>query len=450
MKNSIVPLEITGMTTEGHGVGKYEGLAVFVPLSAIGDKLLVRIVKMTKNFAYGKIESIEVPSKDRISVDCEYFNQCGGCSYRHISYEAELAIKEQAVKDAVSRIGGFTDVKVNPIVSAESRRSYRNKAILPIGALSDNSLSMGFYALNSHRIVDCQMCRLQPEEFNVAMNSFRQWHKKYGDSVYDENSHRGKIRRLFLRKAESGVMVGVVTNSSCVKNEDKLLEMLKNDIPNLESFIINTNTQKTNVALGNQTRLVYGSESLTDKLCGLEISFTPLSFYQVNRIQTEKLYEKASEYANLTGDEILLDLYCGVGTIGLSMADKVKKIIGVEVVEPAIKMARLNAKQNNIANAEFICADAAQAAVEMEARGEKPDVIIVDPPRKGCDFTLLETIAKMQPSRLVYVSCNPATLARDMKLLSELGFKASEVTPVDMFPATSHVETVVLLSRKGS
>lgn len=450
-KNDIVPVSITGMTAEGSGVGRYEDFPIFIPLSAVGDSLRVRILKVNQKFAYGKIEEILTPSEDRIESDCPYFSACGGCCYRHVRYEAELAYKSQKVYDALTRIGGLRNVKLQPIIGTPGRGGYgyRNKALIPLGTGSGGRLEMGFYAVNSHRIVDCEYCRLQPEEFNTAMQVFRRWHGQFPVSIYNEASHSGLLRRLYLRKAESTgeIMVCVVAARDHFPHEEELLAAMRTALPGLTGFIINVNPDKTNVALSRQNRTLWGQDFIRDELCGLQFDISPLSFYQVNRQQAEVLYAKAAEYAALTGSETLLDLYCGTGTIGLSMARRAKKLIGVEVVEAAILNARENARQNHIQNAEFICADAAKAAETLRRRGEAPDVIIVDPPRKGCDPLLLLTIAEMSPDRIVYVSCDPATLARDLKRFVELGYALKEVTPLDMFPCTGHVETVVLMSR---
>lgn len=449
-KNACVELEITGMTAEGMGVGRYEGMAVFVPLTAPGDKILARVVKAAKNFVYGRLEQLLSPSPDRTEPDCPVFSQCGGCCYRHISYEAEKRIKWERVRDALTRIGGFPDLPLLPILGAEGRDGYRNKALLPLGTKKDGSLSMGFYAVNSHRIVDCESCLLQPEEMNAAMAAFRKWEKQYGDPVYDEISHTGRMRRLYLRKAEKTgeVMACVVVNGNGLHHEAELVSALREAVPGLKSIVINQNREKTNVALGPKCRMVWGADTIKDELCGLSFRLSPLSFYQVNRTQAERLYERAAAYAGLTGEEILLDLYCGAGTIGLSMAKKAKKVIGVEIVPEAVENARDNAKLNGIENAEFLCGDAAQAAAELKRRGERPGVIVLDPPRKGCSPELIETAAAFGPERIVYVSCDPATLARDLKRFAELGYPPVEAAPVDMFPGTAHVETVALLSHK--
>lgn len=449
-KNQIISLPFTGMTAQGAAVGKYQGMAVFVPLGAPGDEALVKIVKVSKNYAFGRLEELLSPSPDRVEPDCPYFAQCGGCCYRHIRYEAELQIKTERVRDALARIGGFPALPLKPILRADSRSGYRNKALLPLGRDKSGNLTMGFYALNSHRIIDCESCRLQPEEFNAAMKAFREWAAKYGDPIYDETAHSGRMRRLYLRRGEKSgeTMACVVVNGNGLHHEQELTAMLRGAVPGLSSVIINSNREKTNVALGKKCRTAWGNDTIRDTLCDLEFRLSPLSFYQVNRTQAERLYKKAAEYAALTGSETLLDLYCGAGTIGLSMAKNAKKLIGVEIVPEAIENAKENAAHNGIGNAEFLCGDAAQAAKELSRRGERPDVILLDPPRKGCDRSLIETVASFSPKRIVYVSCDPATLARDLNYFAELGYPPIEAAPVDMFPGTAHVETVVWMSKK--
>ena len=323
-KNDLIDIDITGMTAQGAGVGHWEGMAVFTPLTAPGDRARVRVVKVAKSYAFGRLEELLSPSPDRVEPDCPCFAQCGGCCYRHIRYEAELKIKEARVRDALERIGGFSGLPMRPILGAPSRDGYRNKALLPLGVKKDGSLSMGFYAVNSHRIVDCQRCLLQPEEFNRAMEAFRQWAAEYGDPVYDEGSHSGKMRRLYLRMGEQSgqVLACVVVNGNGLHHEQELVEQLKAAVPGLASVVINSNRERTNVALGKKCRTIYGTDTIEDRLCGLRFQLSPLSFYQVNRGQAERLYGLAGEYAQLTGEELLLDLYCGAGTIGLSLAGK--------------------------------------------------------------------------------------------------------------------------------
>ena len=449
-KNDLFEAEITAMTAEGSGICRNDGVAVFVPRTAVGDKCVVRVVKVLKNYAFGRLEQLLVPSADRCEPDCPVSAQCGGCVYRHISYESELQIKTQRVRDALERIGGFRGIAMEPILAAPHRNFYRNKCQLPIGLSKNGELQLGFYAVNSHRIVDTHTCLLQPEEFDKAAEAFRKWYALSGESVYDEAGHTGVLRHLYMRRGEKSgeMMVCIVANGGALHEEDLLVSMLREAVPSITGIILNINRDKTNVVLGKNCRTIWGKDTISDTLCGLEFEIAPHAFYQVNRTQAEALYGKAAEYAALTGNENLLDLYCGTGTIGLSMAHKAKKLIGAEIVAAAIENAKRNAARNHIENAEFICGDAAQAAKVLHERGEKPDVIVIDPPRKGCDAALITTIAAMRPDRVVYVSCDPATLARDLKLFDENGYKIRAVTPVDMFPCTAHVETVCLLSRE--
>ena len=449
-KNDIVQLEITGMTAEGRGVGRCGEIAVFVPYTAIGDTIEAKILKVAKTYAFGKMISLIKPSQDRIEIDCKYFTKCGGCTYRHMTYQAELEVKEQRVRDVLNRIGGFSDLPMKPIVGAKHPDHYRNKAQLPIGIDDNQSMIMGFYSNRSHRIIDCESCALQPKSFTQAMDVFRKWADTSGNDVYKEETGKGRMRHLYLREAGATgeVMACVVVNGNGLYHEDTLVKQLREHVPGLKSVIINSNREKTNVILGKKCRTVWGSDTIKDTLCGLTFHISPLSFYQVNRTQAEKLYAIAKEYAGLTGEEILLDLYCGTGTIGLSMAHQAKRLIGVEVIEAAVENARKNSQINGIENAEFICGDAASAAEVLEKQGLRPNVIVIHPPSKGCDQSLIKTISRMSPDRVVYVSCDPATLARDLKWFTEEGYMPQEVTPVDMFPRTAHVETVVLLTNE--
>lgn len=451
-KNDVVELEFTGMTAQGTALGRHEGMAVFVPLGAPGERARVKIVKVEKRFCYGRLEEVLAPSPFRVKADCPVFAQCGGCCYRHIQYEEELRIKQRLVVDALERIGGFKGLPVAPILGAESRNGYRNKALLPLGKGPGGELQMGFYAVNSHRIVDCAACNLHPPEFNTLMAAFRAWAQEWGDPVYNESTHTGKMRRLYLRRgANTGeLMACVVVNGHGLRHERQLVEALRESVPELTTVLVNVNQDKTNVALGRELRTLYGPGFIRDTLCGLTFEISPLSFYQVNPAQAQRLYEKAAEFAAPTGSETILDLYCGTGTIGLSMARKAREVIGVEVVPQAVENARENARRNDIDNARFLCADAARATESLAQEGVRPDTIILDPPRKGCSPELLHTIVGMAPERIVYVSCDPATLARDLQLLEKLGYEPVRVQPVDMFPGTGHVEAIVLLQREIS
>lgn len=448
-KNDILKLNILSLSSEGSGVAKTdEGITVFVPNSAVGDELNVRIVKVHKTYAFGRVEEILKASPDRIPPTCAVGSQCGGCVYSHISYEAELKAKEQRVKDAIERIAKL-DIHINPIVSTGQVSRYRNKAMIPAGIDKEGNVVMGFYSKHSHRIITNDDCALQPLCFIKAQEILKSFLESYKIPVYNEITHKGLFRHLYLRLAEKTdeLMITLVINGKTLPYSEVLIESFKSQLPELKTVVINTNTEDTNVVLGKKNKPVYGEGYITDILCGLKFKISPQSFYQVNRKGAELLYSKAAEYADLKGDEVLLDLYCGTGTIGLSMAHKAKKLIGVEIIPKAIEDAKENAKLNSIENARFICGDAAIAAETLKAEGLTPDVIIIDPPRKGCDKSLIKTISDFNPQRVVYVSCDPATLARDLAVFAELGFKAHEATPVDMFPRTSHVECVVKLSK---
>ncbi len=439
-KNDIVKIDIIDMTVDGSGVGKYEGMAVFVPLTAVGDTASVRILKVKKSYAYGKVEEILIPSNARIENDCPSFKSCGGCVYRHISYEKECEIKQNKVYSAIKRIGGI-DLEPKEIIPSNRISHYRNKEQLPVSV----SGKFGFFAKHSHRVIECESCKLQPEIFDKISGSVSEFLTLYNIKPYNEENHTGLFRHLYIRIAEKTgeILVCAVINGNTLPFADEFIKVLKGVCgENLKSVQINKNKEKTNVILGKECEVLYGENYITDILCGVKVRISPLSFYQVNRDMAECLYEKAAEYAECENKNVL-DLYCGAGTIGLSMAKRAKSIVGVEIIPEAVEDAKFNAKNNGIENARFICADAAKAAEILKAEGYKPDVVIVDPPRKGCDEALLETIANgFSPERVVYVSCDSATLARDAKFLEEKGYKLIEYTPVDLFPRTAHCETI--------
>ncbi len=451
-KNDVIRLEIVDMTADGSGVAKCDGQVVFVPDTAVGDICDVKILKVKKNICYGKIESIVKPSKDRLESKCPVSTRCGGCVYRHMSYEAELKIKHKKVFDAVTRIGKVDGEKVKDIVGAfkEQTDRYRNKAQIPVGIGRNGEVELGFYSRHSHRIASCDDCLLSPEIFTQISETFKEFVAKHPYLIYNEEKHSGKIRHLYLRIGEKTgeVMVCVVVNGTKFPHQEELFNAIKEKYSQVKSAVINVNTAKTNVILGAENIVVFGKESITDELCGLKFELSPLAFYQVNRTQAQRLYEKAREYADLKGDEVLLDLYCGTGTIGLSMAKDAKELIGVEIIEEAIENAKKNADNNGIKNARFICGDATKAADKLKKEGITPDVIVVDPPRKGLTPELVSTIVEMSPDRVVYVSCDPATLGRDLKLFEELQYSVKEITPFDLFPRTAHVESVVQLLRR--
>ncbi len=445
-KNDDIELTIEDMTSEGSAVGHYNGIAVFVRGAVTGDKLIAHIIKVSKRYAIGIVKEIMKPSPARIISDCDVSERCGGCSFRNMSYEEEIRYKKKRVADAIMRIGHI-DTKINDVVFADRINHYRNKAQYPV-SMENGKLAAGFYAFKSHRVIPCTNCILQPEEFSDILNVFLHWADENNITAYDEKTGRGLLRHIYIRKAfaTGEVMVCAVINDDSLPNGDRLIDELKK-IREVKSVCYNVNRADTNVILGNTTKVLYGSETITDRLLGKSFVISPESFYQVNHDQCEKLYSKAMEYAMLTGEETVVDLYCGAGTIGLTMADQAKKVFGIEIVPQAIENAKMNAKINEIHNAEFFCGDAFAAAKELGSRGITPDVVILDPPRKGCQRELFDVIGKMSPQRIVYVSCDASTLARDLAVLEDKGYKTLEVTPFDLFPRTPHVECVALLSK---
>lgn len=458
-KNQKIPLEITGVTSEGSGVGRYQadgderGIAVFVPYTAVGDTITCHIVKVNSSHAYGRVDSVLTRSSHRVEggdSDCSVFGRCGGCAWRHINYEAELQYKWQRVADAIQRIAGL-DIKPESIVGAENPDGYRNKAQYPVSK-GEHRLHIGFYAPRSHRVMEQHHCLLQPPVFGEIVDIISRWARKNNVSAYDETTGEGLLRHIYIRQAEvtGEIMAGLVCTSGKVPQAYLLVDMLKENVPGLVSVMVNINRENTNVILGGNEFVLWGKDTITDELCGLGFRLSMRSFYQVNRRQAEKLYRLAGDAAGLTGKETVLDIYCGTGTIGLTMAKKAGQVIGIEIVKPAVEDARRNAEENHITNARFLCADASKAASQLKSEGVHPDVVILDPPRKGCDLELIETVAEMSPDRIVYVSCDPATLARDLKRFDEKGYQTVQVTPVDMFPRTAHVECVVLMTNSGS
>lgn len=448
-KNDEIRLNITALTSMGSGLGRFKDMAVFVEGAAPGDELLVHIIKVKKNYAVGKIKKIIKKAECRIDSDCIYDSRCGGCAYRHISYKEELNIKRQTVTDALQRIGGLA-IEAKEILSIKEPIHYRNKAQIPVGLSDEGNLQIGFYSKRTHRIIDSDSCLLQSEDFHSIIPLIRKYIAENPVTIYDEKTGRGLLRHIYLRQARKTkeIMVCLVINGDTIPKKDRLIDLLLSSDKNIKSIVLNINKKNTNVILGEECRTIWGSDYIEDELCGLTFRISPLSFYQVNPEGTELLYKKAKQYAGLTGKEILLDLYCGTGTIGLTMADKAKSLIGVEIIPQAIENAKENAKLNNIENARFICDDATGAARTLYDDGIRPNVVILDPPRKGCSREVIETVSVMGPDRVVYVSCDPATLARDLAVFSELGYEAKEATAVDMFPRTTHVETVVLLSQR--
>ena len=456
-KNQLVELTVTGVTGEGNGVARYiddtcpaPGFVVFIPGTAIGDRLVCRIVKVQKNHAFGKIEELLEPSPDRLpGSDCPAFGRCGGCNWRHITYEAECRYKQNWVQETMRRVGDI-DAPVLPLMGGDSPDRYRNKAQFPVAPGRDGAPVIGFFAPRSHRIIPCRDCRLQPEGYAAVLDAVDGWMRDCGVAAYDEESHTGLVRHIYIRQAAvtGEMMVCLVCTSGRLPAAEELVRRVQEAAPALVSLTVNINPNRTNVILGERSFTLWGADAIVDRLCGLHFRLSAHSFYQVNHAQTEKLYRLAAQAAALTGKETLLDLYCGTGTIGLSMAHTAGCVIGVEVVEAAVRDARRNATANHIRNARFICADAAQAAAQLAAEGTHPDVVVLDPPRKGCSPDLIDTVAGMAPERVVYVSCDPATLARDLKLFAGRGYRTQWIQPVDLFPRTAHCENVACLIKE--
>lgn len=454
-KNQIIPLEITSLSNDGNGVGHYDGMAVFVSGAVVGDTLDVRLVKICKSYAFGIIERIVAPSAHRIESDCAVCKSCGGCDFRTMTYEAELAAKQGFVQDAMKRLGGL-DITVEAILPSPSENGYRNKVQYPVARLGDGKVTAGFYASRSHRVIPCTDCKLQPPLLNEIIRSICRLMEQMKISVYDEATGKGLVRHLYLRHGvHSGeIMVCIVCNGRKLPLQQDFVERLLMKHREITTIVLNVNTKNTNVVTGTENITLFGPGYIRDTMCGVPVQLDPLAFYQVNTLGAEQLYGVAAEYALAEKDEndrgILLDLYCGAGTIGLSMAQYFDKLIGVEIIPQAVENARANAAAMgmNEDKARFLCADAGEAAAQLAAEGLKPDVIVLDPPRKGCDTATLDAVLQMAPERIVMVSCNASTAARDTRYLTDHGYAVQKVKPVDMFPRTKHVESVVCLSKE--
>lgn len=451
-KNQILTLRIERLSSDGSGVAhSADGEAVFVPGTAPGDEARVRIVKDCGRYAFGILDELLTPSPDRIPVDCPVAGPCGGCSLRHLDYAAELRAKQESVLDAFRRIGGL-EVPVLDILPSPDVDRYRNKVQFPVGIDKNGVPCIGFYAGRTHRIVPCPDCKLQPSVLNEIGNALCAFFAQQVIRPYDEQSGKGLVRHIFLRRgAHSGqIMVCLVCTRAKLPHAEQLCTALRGQFPAISTILLNVNAKNTNVILGSENHILYGPGYIEDTLCGVPVRLGPLSFYQVNTLAAERLYGVAAQYAQLTPDDTLLDLYCGMGTIGLSMAGQCRELIGVEIVPEAIESAKANAARMGeavAAKSRFFCADAGQAATQLAAEGLHPDIVMLDPPRKGCDEATLSAVVRMAPRRVVYVSCNPATAARDAAWLEQNGYHAEKVQPVDLFPRTKHCECVIALSK---
>ncbi len=451
-KNDIVTLEITAMSNEGNGIGKIYDIVVFVPNTAVGDTVEVKIVKVLKSYAFGRLERVISPSKHRIENNCPVFEKCGGCAYRHISYSAEINQKAQQVfhnMKAIGRVDGY--LKQDVVANENNTERYRNKGQFPVGRDANGKIVSGFFAPRSHRIIPVSDCLLQPHVFSEIVNDCIAFFEENAVSVYDETTGKGLIRHIYLRQgAVSGeIMVCLVVNANTFTGEKALCDKLCAKYPDIKSIVLNVNKTRNNVIMGDECITLWGSDFIIDEMCGLKVTISPLSFYQINHDMAQRVYNLAGTLADLKGNETVLDLYCGAGLIGLSVAKKVKSVVGIEIVEPAVENARKNASDNGIHNAEFYCGDASLVS-KLIQDGKRFDVAFVDPPRKGCSNDVIEALSVSGADKIVYVSCNSATLARDVNLLIEKGYELKSVTPADLFPRTVHTECVALLCRKST
>lgn len=441
-------IEINSLGSSAEGVGRFKDFTVFVPYTLPGEKAEVLIEEVKKSYAKGRALQILRKSADRIEPKCAIYDRCGGCQLQHLNYEAQLRIKRQQVIDAVTRIGKQPDVPVHATLGAEAPWNYRNKMQFPVGRSKGKTI-IGCFAQGSHDIIDTENCYIQKEFNNDIVNAMREIVDKLGIPVYNEDRHTGILRHVIGRVGKNGeCMVVLVTAVKDLQRSKDIVRMLRERLPKLVSVQQNVQTYRNNVIMGRDTKLLWGKPTILDSLGSLTFHISPRSFFQVNTDQAEVLYGKALEYANLTGRETVIDAYCGTGTITLFLAQKARRVYGIEIVKPAILDAEKNARDNHVKNAEFIVGDATVVMPRLYKQGIRADVVVVDPPRAGCTPTVLETFANMKPKRIVYVSCNPASLARDIAILDGLGYHAREVQPVDMFPMTSSIENVCLLERK--
>ena len=448
-KNKEYIVDIVDIGQGGVGIGKYEGFTVFVDGGLVQDKIKVKITKSKKNYAVGDMVEIIEKSPFRVARKCsESLRQCGGCQIQELDYQKQLDIKTNEVKQVISRIGKLDDVVIHDTLGMEHPFRYRNKAQFPIQK-KDNMPVIGFYKKKSHDLISTDECIIQHEVNDKIIKIIKTYIRAYNVSIYDEKTHKGLLRHVVTKVGftTGEVMIVLVANGKKLPYLKELASVLKENIPGFKTLVVNVNTQKTNVILGKENIVAYGDGMIRDYIGELVFEISPLSFFQVNPLQTEVLYNKALEYANLGENDTVFDIYCGIGTISLFLAQKAKKVYGIEIVEDAIKDAKRNAKINNMDNVEFYVGKAEEVVPKMYQEGKRANVVVVDPPRKGCDEKVLDTIISMQPDRVVYVSCNPSTLARDLAYLNERGYKCHEIQPVDMFPHSVHVENVAWLSK---
>jgi 23S rRNA (uracil1939-C5)-methyltransferase len=448
-KNDYIDVVFEDLTHDGAGVAKVEGYPLFVPNGLPGEKAKVKVIKVNKGYGIGRLMELYEKSPFRVEIPSHEANKYGGCQLEHISYEGQLKFKENQVRQVLARIGKLEDIQVHSILGMDNPWHYRNKAQVPVGE-KDGHLIAGFFKPRSHEIVDAEESLIQLPEINEAVRAVKDICNELGIPAYDEETHKGVLRHIMARygKQTGELMVVIITRTADIPNKNKLVDEIAAKLPRVKSIVHNINSKRTNVILGEKTNVLWGNEVIYDYIGDVKFAISALSFYQVNPVQTKVLYDKALEYANLSGEESVIDAYCGIGTISLFLAQKAKKVFGVEVVPEAIEDAKRNAELNGFTNAEFAAGEAEVIIPKWYKEGNKADVLVVDPPRKGCDEALLQTIIEMKPKKVVYVSCNPATLARDLRILEDGGYKTLEVQPVDMFPHTTHVECVAQLVLK--
>ena len=449
-KNQEITLQITGMTHDGNGVAHCEDIAVFVPDALLGENILAKILKVNKKIAYGKLLQILSPSPDRIQSDCPVCHQCGSCTYRHVSYSAELGYKTSYVKDCLRKFAGqYKDHPVPPTLASPQVDFYRNKAQYPVGTDNSGNLIYGYYAKNSHRIITTNQCQLCPSIFDEITRRILFFFSQQHIPSYNETTGQGVLRHICLRTAQSSgdIMLTIVATRKKIPGLADLCRYITHQFPQIKSIYLNINSQKTNVIYGKECIKLFGEDTIIDELCGVKLAISPLSFYQINRQSTQNLYTLVKEFAALQPNDILFDLYCGIGSIGLTMAKDVKHLYGVEIIPQAIQNAKQNAALNGFQNTTFLCGDCKDAISYFTQRQIRPTITILDPPRKGCDESVILQVAQLAPQKIVMVSCNPATMARDIDRFAQLGYTMQKLQPVDLFPRAPHVECVVLLTK---
>ncbi|WP_147536055.1 23S rRNA (uracil(1939)-C(5))-methyltransferase RlmD [Bacillus marasmi] len=445
-KNDFVEVEFEDLTHEGAGVAKVDGYPLFVANALPGEKAKVKVTKVGKGFGFGRLIELYEKSPYRVEAPCAIYKECGGCQLQHLSYEGQMVAKEKQVREVLTRIGKLGNVKVHPVLGMKEPWHYRNKSQVPIGE-HEGGLIGGFYQRRTHQIINMETCLIQQSKNDEVVQLVKEICGRFGIRAYNEVAHKGMLRHVMVRYGlvTGEVMVVLVTKTRELPNQEKLVAEIVKQVDGLTSLVLNVNPNKTNVIMGEETRVLWGQEVIHDYIGDIKFAISPRSFYQVNPEQTKVLYDKALEYAELSGEETVIDAYCGIGTISLFLAKQARKVYGVEIVPEAIEDARRNAKLNGIVNTEFAVGAAEKVIPDWYEAGISADVLVVDPPRKGCDQALLETILAMKPKRVVYVSCNPATLARDLRILEDGGYRTIEVQPVDMFPQTMHCEAVAKL-----